>query len=700
MKALEKDRRRRYETANGLALDVQRHLANEPISARPPSKLYKLQKAVLRNKLLFIGIGVIALLLVVSLIVVSALLARERRSRREVEAAKAKTEAESLRSQQVTKFLEDMLNGVGPSVALGQDTTILRTVLDQTAERVGKEMTNQPAVEAELRVLIGRLYRQIGNFDRAEEMDRAALAVNRKLFGSESPEAAASLNELGLALIAKNKMSEAEGVDSEALAIRRRFFGNQNTDTATSLNDLSSVYRQQGRLTEAEPMAREALGIREKLFGHERLEVADSLRNLSIILGAKGQWAESEEMAREVLAIRRKLLGLEHAWVAYSLDDVAWAARAEGKVDEAEALERESLAMRVRLLGSEHPDVAKSLYLVGDRLRQRGNLNEAYSSLCTALSIQRKGLNKDNPDLFETMRSLGLTLEAEGKMAEAEQMHREALAGWRKRGESETPQALGELENLVHVLAAQKKFGEAEQLLGEALTPGFIKRPSSADLLALRAEVMTRQGRWQEAATDAALALEHQPSNPDRFHTLAPLLAITHNRPAYEQLCRRILATFADTTNAVTADRMAKDCLLLPSLGIDLQLIGRLADTAVTAGKDDWLMPYFEVSKALSEYRQGHFADAVVWAQKAIKRSDVLYLRAHAYAVLAMAHWRLGEKVTGQEMLAKGNALAPIIYPVHEAENKADAWSGWIFARISLDEATALIESPAAAQGR
>jgi hypothetical protein len=110
-----------------------------------------------------------------------------------------------------------------------------------------------------------------------------------------------------------------------------------------------------------------------------------------------------------------------------------------------------------------------------------------------------------------------LTLEAEGKMAEAEQMHREALAGWRKRGESEIPQALGELESLVHVLAAQKKFGEAEQLLGEALTPGFIKRPSSAHLLALRAEVMTRQGRWHEAATDAALALEHQPSNPDRW---------------------------------------------------------------------------------------------------------------------------------------------------------------------------------------
>src|SRR6266436_1081479 len=81
MKAMEKDRTRRYETANGLALDVQRFLDDEAISARPPSRIYKLQKIVLRNKLLFTGIGVIAVLLVVSLIVVSASLAKERESR-------------------------------------------------------------------------------------------------------------------------------------------------------------------------------------------------------------------------------------------------------------------------------------------------------------------------------------------------------------------------------------------------------------------------------------------------------------------------------------------------------------------------------------------------------------------------------------------------------------------------------------------
>ncbi len=489
-------------------------------------------------------------------------------------------------------------------------------------------------------------------------------------------------------------------MNREALDIRQRLFGNGHPYVATSLNNLANLDRHYGRLKEAETRARQALAIREKVFGHDHLEVADSLRNLSIILGDEGKWPESETMARDVLEIRRKRLGPEDPAVASALADVAWAAGARGKLDEAASLEQEALAMRRKLLPEEHSDVAKSLYLVGDRMRQQGKLNEAYSVLIAALSIQRKLLGEDNPASLDSLRSLGSTLEAEGKLAESETLHREALALWRKRGENETPQALSELESLVHVLLAQKKLGEAEQLLGEALTPAFTQRPSSVNLLALRVGLMTRQGRWQEAATDAALALDHQPSNHERYHILAPLLAITHNRLAYGQLCRRILATFADATNAYVADQMAKDCLLLPSSGMDLQLIDHLADTAVTVGKDDWAMPFFQVCKALSEYRQGHFPHAVEWAQSALKRSDVVYLQAYAYAVLAMADWQLGEKDAARAMLTKGNTLAPIIFPVREVENIPDAWSGWIFARISLDEATALVESRAAAQDK
>ena len=174
MKALEKDRTRRYETANDLALDVKRLLENEPVSARPPSRFYKFQKTVRRNRFLFIGLGTIATFLVVSLIVVSASLAKERQSRRD--------------AKQVQQFLEEMLQGVGPNVALGRDTAILREILDQAAAHVGRDLTNQPVVEAELRSVIGTLYYRTGQFQQAEEMQRAALAICRNHLDSKSPE--------------------------------------------------------------------------------------------------------------------------------------------------------------------------------------------------------------------------------------------------------------------------------------------------------------------------------------------------------------------------------------------------------------------------------------------------------------------------------------------------------------------------------
>jgi serine/threonine protein kinase len=469
MKALEKDRARRYETANGLALDAKRFLANEPVMARPPSKFYRFGKTVLRNKLLFSAIGIIATLLVTSLIVVTASLAKERQARQEAQAGKQTAETAATKSQQVTKFLEDMLEGAGPAVANGRDPAIMKEILDRTAERIGAELTNQPAVEAELGTLIGKLYREVGNFDRAEEMVRVALAIRRKTFGTESPEVAASLNELGLALMAKNKMSEAEGVYAEAVAIRRRLFGNANADLATSLNGLSSVYRQQERLTEAEPMAREALGIRENLFGHESLEVADSRRNLSIILGAKGQWAESEALARDVLSTQRKLLGPEHPWIASALRDVAWAASALGKLEESEALYREALAMRLKLLPETHPDLTRSLYNVGDIARQRGNLNDADAILTAVLSIQSKLLGAEHSSTIQTLRSLGATLEAQGKRSEAEAVHREVLGLWRKRAGNEDPQTLYAMRNLATTLEGQNKWSEAETLHREAL---------------------------------------------------------------------------------------------------------------------------------------------------------------------------------------------------------------------------------------
>ncbi|HWW00359.1 MAG TPA: serine/threonine-protein kinase [Candidatus Acidoferrum sp.] len=845
MKAMEKNRTRRYETANGLALDVQRFLAHEPISARPPSKLYKFQKTVQRNRLLFIGLGIIATLLIVSLIVVSAFLAQERQARRE--------------ARQVKQFLEEMLQSVGPNVAEGGDTAILRDILDQTASRVGKELTNQPAVEAEMRSVIGGLYCETRQFRQAEEMQRASLAIRRKRFGSESAQAAASLNELGLTLLTSGRLSEAEQVNREALEIRLRRFGNENADVAASQNNLAHVYAQMGRLTEAEALARESLETRQRLFGNPSVEVADSLRTIAVILGDKLQWAEAEAMAREVLDMQRKLFGPEDTRVASALNDVARAAAANGKQKEAEDLEREALAMRQKLLSQDHPDVANSLYLVGDRMRQRGNLKEAYPVLSTALSMQRKVLGEDHPATLDTLKSLGLMYEAEkewsqaetvfrqlvaawrkrvgdddletlyalrnlaealggqGKWSEEETVHREALVSWRKRegnGGSETSytlhllgnalaaqrkwsqaeivfreelafrskqardddpntlyalrdlgialefegrwaeaeivhqdslaswrkragnddpqtlytldrlgwtlegqgkwpeaesayrealasrrkvagnddsQTLTEFERLTRVLMRQKRLGEAEQLLEEALTPAMVRQPSSCNLLIRRVDLLGRQGRWQEAAATATLVVEYQPTDQFRYHVLAALLAITRNRPAYETFCRKILATFTNTSDPYIDERMTKDCLFLPDSGVDLKFVDELADKAVSLGSGNADAAYFQVAKAMSAYRLGRFAESVEWSEKTLK-SSITYPTAHAYAILAMAHWELAHKDVARAMLDKGDSLTPNILPSHQAVDLGDSWVAWLQARISLDEATALIQ--------
>ena len=762
MKALEKDRRRRYETANGLALDVQRYLANEPISARPPSKLYKLQKAVLRNKFLFAGIGIIAVLLVVSLIVVSAALAKERRSRCEAE-------SESVKSHQVTKFLEDMLNGVGPSVARGRDTMMLREILDETAERVRKAMTNQPEVEAELCNIIASLYAEIGNVPKGEEIARRALTIRREKFGADGVEAAESLNLLGMLLMMQHKVPEAERAHSEALAIRRRRLGDENADTATSLDALAEVYRDQRRLSEAEAMAREGLRIRKKLFGIEHLEIANSLRNLCMIQGYGDQWAEAEKTARDVFEIRRKLLGDDDLRVASALEDRAWTLNALEKFEEAQKLHTEALIIRQKLLGDAHPEVTRNLNALGQLLGNRGDLQSADAVLKAVLALQRKLLGddsaatletfsslakvlqregkrsdaeslwrealaiggklwkNDNPERLFALRGLADSLESQGKWSEAEGLWRESLALWRERGgieekqsmytlrklglvleaackwpeaESvyrealtisrkkgdEDPEAVVDLDRVVRALAAQKKFVEAQKLLDEILTPAFIAKPASMSLLIERVDLLGRRGRWREAAADAARALEHQLTDHYRYHTLAALLAMAGDRPAYEQVCKRLVTKFADSTDPYVAERIAQDCFLLPNSGADLGLMDRLADKAVTAGSGTDGLPYFQACKAMSNYRLGNFAEAIAWGEKAAN-SPAQFAQAKAYAVLAMAHWQLGQKDEARTALVRGDALAP------RADDLGESWVAWLMARISLDEATTVIQN-------
>jgi tetratricopeptide (TPR) repeat protein len=252
------------------------------------------------------------------------------------------------------------------------------------------------------------------------------------------------------------------------------------------------------------------------------------------------------------------------------------------------------------------------------------------------------------------------------------------------------------VESIARVLIQQRKPGEAEQLIDEILTPALVQNSNSVKLLNTRAKLKARRGQWQQAADDAALAFEYRPAEHNRYPVVAALLIKTQNREAYEKLRTRLLATRFETNNFFAADDVAKACLFLPCSETDLKTLGSLADRVMTFGAGNkGALPYFQTCKALYEYRQGHYAQAVEWGQKTLDSSTIAS-HGHASAVVAMAYWKLEKREEARAMLAKGELLSPREMPAHIAEDSGNTWLAWLYARIQLDEASALIQ-PASA---
>src|SRR5262249_39002899 len=159
-----------------------------------------------------------------------------------------------------------------------------------------------------------------------------------------------------------------------------------------------------------------------------------------------------------------------------------------------------------------------------------------------------------------------------------------------------------------------------ERLLNEELTPEFLGRPDCVDVLALRVGLRVAQERWDEAARDATMLVDLAPQTALWYHFLTPLLVKTGNRTEYKKICRKIIETCADTQDPYVADRMAQDCLLQPDSGADWPAVEKLARIAVTTGHDDWAIPFFQDTYAMSQYRLGRYQDAISPGEKALSR--------------------------------------------------------------------------------
>ncbi len=508
LKCLEKDPRRRYSSAQELAHELGRFSRGEPILARPASVPEKAWRWCARNP----AWATAAILLLVGAVVSTSQAVRATRAesrqfdlRVRAEDAEKAAKSEASTSQQVVFFLRDMLNGVGPSVALGRDTKMLGEIVDKAAERVGKELQGQPEVRAYLESIIGDVYRELGRYEKAEAIYREVVATVKNLRGSEHADLASALSGLGCVLQEQGKLKEAESLDREALAMRRRLLGNDHPDVATALENLAQALGLQGKLGEAEAKLREVVDMQRKLLGNEHPDVATSIQNLGQTLRVEGHLAPAETMEREALAMRRKILGNDHPDVATSLNGLGIVLEEQGRLDEAETVYREASALRKKLLGNEHPDVAQSLNNLANLFRDQGKLAGAEAMHRDALAMERKVLGDKHPNVANSLNNLALVLREEGKLGEAETKQREALAIWRNRFGPEHPQVATALNNLATVFREENKLAEAETTQTEALAMSRKllgdEHPNTARALHNQAGIVRRQGKLEAAET-------------------------------------------------------------------------------------------------------------------------------------------------------------------------------------------------------
>ena len=473
MKALEKDRARRYETATGLAADVQRHLGNEPVLARPPSNVYRLQKLVQRNKLVFAAASAIVLALAAGVALSVWALLGEHRARLEAEKERRQAEINEQKAQAevvVAQFLKDMLNGVGPSVAQGRDTTMLKEILANTARRVQTDLAKHPVVEAELCYTLGEVYWELGDLENAEAMHQAALSIRTNTLGNKNFEATQSMRRLAHVLWRRGRLDSAERMAKAGVAIQRELFGSANLEVARSLEDLAAILNTKGYAGQAEAALRESAATKEAVLGRDNLEVAATLEDLaSYLLSRHSKVAEAEAISGEALSIRKKLLGDDNPLtIIASLKFKATELDFQGRSCEEEGKLQELVAAQRKLLGNEHPDLAQSLNLLASALKNEDKLADSEVVRREALSIQQKHLGEVTPEVGQTLFNLGELLTDEGKLAEAETIHREAL-NIRKKvfGQNSTLLSMS-LASLGQVLEKEGKADEARSLYSEA----------------------------------------------------------------------------------------------------------------------------------------------------------------------------------------------------------------------------------------
>lgn len=419
MKALEPERSRRYDTAIGLAADIKRFLAHEPVVARPPTTGYRLQKFVRRHRGAVAATGVAVGALAVSAVLATAGMLRATRAER-----RASNEAA------VARQVSDFMVAVFKVERDEQGTPITaRELLDRGAARSAMALAEQPEIQSRMMYTIGAAYASLGLYDVARAQLERALATRKRVLGPNDSSAIETEIALADALADHGDMAEAEKHYARVLGVKSSGGDHvhRHAHRAEALGGLAAIRFRQGRMKDAESFYRQALAMDKRVNEKDSLRAGQHLVNLGIVYWAQQRYPEAEQSMRRGLSIQERRLGPGDPGLASTLNNLGAVYWTQGRYAEALPLYERTKAIFEQTLDPTHPNIAAILNNIAETYWKLRRFNEAEPLFRRALAIKEARLSRGNPSIAVTLNGLAGLLRDEGRVAESEAAYKRAL---------------------------------------------------------------------------------------------------------------------------------------------------------------------------------------------------------------------------------------------------------------------------------
>ena len=476
-KALEKEKERRYQSASDFAADIRRYLADQPISARPATTLYQLRKFTSRNKALVAGVLVALLALIVGIIGTTSQAVRatnERNNaqhaeqvaeqrRQEAETQREEAQRQAAIAEAVNDFLNSDLLAAASPLERGRDVTI-REVLDRASEAIAEKFTDQPLVEAEIRMTLGETYMNLGLIPQAEQHFVPAFEIRQRLLGLEHPDTLESMLSVGYMHVHQARYDQAEPLFLELLEHQRRALDQDDPQVLSTLGVLGVLYKRLGRYDEAEPLYLEVLEARRRTLGDQHRHTITSMNNLAVLYRRQERYDEAEKLYLEALENSRQAFGNDHPDTLRILNGLAIVYKYQQRYQEALPLYLETVEAERRVLGDDHPDTLQSVSTLAVLYRAMDLPEKAEPLFLDTLERQRRLMGNDHPMTLTTIGNLGSTYSAWGRHEQADELLVENYESHRRVYGDEHDETLNAIGLLVKLRNREERYEEAEPL--------------------------------------------------------------------------------------------------------------------------------------------------------------------------------------------------------------------------------------------